>query len=98
MSIHDAYEKFRFGLVKIILSFLRFHKIRSHLFRPSPLCFIKDYYPVNRSALILKIGIPKVVNVLDEGFDLAFRSPFSHPHAIWRFSFAGIPGQGFLQN
>ena len=91
MPVHDAHEKLGLRLVKIVLALLGFHKIRGHLFRPSPLGLIEHHDSINRGILVLKISVSEMMNVLDESFHFPPRFSFRHPLSIGRLLFGGVP-------
>lgn len=97
MAVHDSDKEFRLGKVESVLSLFPPHKIRSHLFRPCPLGFVKNHDPVYRSPLVRQMFVPEMMDVLNEGFRFSFRIPFSDFFPIRTNPSRSVSGERFLQ-
>jgi hypothetical protein len=76
MAIHARNQELRLGVGEPWSIFSSLHEIRGLSQIPSPLSFVKDHNMFGRRARVDQCIVAKIMNVLDESFDLSPILPF----------------------
>src|SRR5262245_19419399 len=97
MPVHARDQELRLGLGKSRLLILPPHEVRSLLQVPRPLRLVKNGHMLGRWPGVGEKIIPKMMHVLDKGFDTLGYFPFSNPNPALLGARHLIPRKGFTQ-
>src|SRR3982751_5908997 len=98
MAIHVGDQEFRLRLRKASTFLSSEHEIRRLPLIPRALRFIKNYHVIGRGKFVAESGIPKMMNVLNECFDLLGNITLTHALPIVSAATILISDKGFAQN